>query len=55
MKSLQANMNALTNEVKQLKILQLFNFERKTGDKSVRCYGCNKDCHIKLNCLNVKK
>lgn len=47
-------MIALTNEIKQMKIRET-TCKRKTGEKPVRCYGCNNDGHIKHNCPKVKK
>lgn len=57
MKSMEANMNALTNAIKQLRTRESArkSYDRKSGDKQGRCYGCNKESHIKRNCPNVKK
>lgn len=54
MKSMEANMDALTNKIKQLKIREPNRkiYERNPSDKPVRCYECNKESH---NCPNVKK
>lgn len=50
-------MNILTNEIKQLKVQESTckSYDRKSGDRQVRCYGCNKEGHIKRNCPYVKK
>lgn len=57
MKSMEANMNALTNEIKQLKTRESArkSYDRKSGDRQGRCYGCNNEGHIKRNCPSVKK
>lgn len=50
-------MNALTNEMKQLKTRESArkSYDRKSGDRQGRCFGCNKEGHIKHNCPKVKK
>lgn len=59
MKSMEANMNVVTNKIKQLKVRESTctrkNDDRKSSDRQVFCYGCNKEGHIKRNCPNVKK
>lgn len=59
MTSMEANMNVVTNEIKQLKVRESTctrkNDNRKSSDRQVLFYGCNKEGHIKRNCPNVKK
>lgn len=61
MKSIEANMNALTNEVNKLKIqlnIQKPNrkrYERKATGKPVCCSGCNKEGQITHNCTEATK
>lgn len=59
MKSNDTNMNVVTNEIKQLKVRESTcirkNDDRKSSDRQVFCYGCNKEGHIKRNWPNVKK
>lgn len=53
MKSNDTNMNVVTNEIKQLKVREPTcirkNDDRKSSDRQVFCYGCNKEGHIKRN------
>lgn len=57
MKSIEANMNALTNEVNKLKIQKpnRKRYERKATGKPVCCSGCNKEGQITHNCTEANK
>lgn len=57
MKSMEADMNALTDGIKQLKTRESArkSYDRKSGDRQGGCYGCNKEGLIKRNFPNVKK
>lgn len=57
MKSIEANMNTLTNEDNKMKIQKpnRKRYERKATGKPVCCSGCNKEGQITHNCTEATK